>query len=92
MYVGVVHVIQDQSAWDQVIGAWGQTPLPEGFELLATGTSAGVDRVICLWRAPSADALQGTLDEMLGSAARNDCFALAEDRVLVAPSAQPAPA
>ncbi len=61
--------------------------MPEGYDLLATGTATGVDRALCLWDAPSVADLQRTLDEMVGTAARNDCFALAPERSYVAPPA-----
>lgn len=83
MHVGVIHTIRDRDQWDEVAGALDLSALPEGFELLATGTSQGVDRALCLWRAPSVEQLQRTLDDVLGGAAANDCFAMADDRVML---------
>ena len=83
MHVGVVHTIHDQGQWDKAVGGLDLSALPEGFELLATGTSQGVDRALCLWRAPSVEQLQRTLDDVLGDAAVNDCFAMADDRVML---------
>lgn len=83
MHVGVVHTIRDQGRWDEALAAWDLSSLPEGFELLATGTSQDVDRCLCLWRAPSVASLQRTLDDVTGDAAVNDCFAMADDRVML---------
>ena len=83
MHVGVIHTIRDQGRWDEALAGWDLSALPEGFALLATGTSQGVDRALCLWRAPSVEELQRTLDDVVGDAAVNDCFAMADDRVLL---------
>ena len=83
MYVGVIHTIRDQGQWDKAVGGLDLSALPEGVELLATGTSQGVDRALCFWRAPSVEQVQTMLDELLGSAAANDCFAMADDRVML---------
>lgn len=83
MHVGVIHTIRDQGQWDKAVGGLDLSALPEGFELLASGTSQGVDRALCLWRAPSVEQLQHTLDDVCGSAAVNDCFAMADDRVIL---------
>jgi hypothetical protein len=88
MYVGVVHTIQDRDGWEQAVQAFDLTALPEGVELLATGTSGAADRAICLWRAPSVEAAQGLLDGSFGRVAVNDCFAVAEDSVYVAAPAE----
>jgi hypothetical protein len=64
-----------------------------GLELLATGTSQDVDRAICLWRAPSVEQLQATLDEMAGQIAVNDCFGVSDEFTsVVGQSPQPATA
>ena len=78
MYAGVVHTILDPQAWGQILADWDPSQLPEGFQLLATGTSAQSDRTLCLWQVPSVEALQTALDQIAAGSARNDCFALAE--------------
>ena len=76
MYVGVIHTITDKGAWDTVIRSTdpASDPYPEGFQLLSAGTSDDLARTICLWRAPSVDALQAMLDETYGERALSDCF------------------
>ncbi|MGR6964538.1 hypothetical protein ACU610_08775 [Geodermatophilus sp. URMC 61] len=57
--------------------------LPADLELLTTGTAQGVDRAICLWRAPSVAQLQAFLDELAGRFAVNDCFAVSDEFTIV---------
>lgn len=84
MYVGVVHTIRDADAWAQMMRSIGPGSFPEGLELLATGTARGSDRAICLWRAPSVERLRAALDEIAGSFAVSDCFAVSDEFALVA--------
>ncbi|SDL90075.1 hypothetical protein SAMN05660642_01184 [Geodermatophilus siccatus] len=79
MYVGVIHTIRDADAWAEMMRSVGTADFPPGFELLATGTSRGADRAICLWQAPSVAQLQAVLDELAGRFAVTDCFAVSEE-------------
>jgi hypothetical protein len=92
MHLGVVHTIRDRAAWDAVVD--GESEVPPGFELLGSVTQDDVSRAICIWDAPSLDALQRMLDEMLGAASVNDCFVADSARSinLPAPKTAPAPA
>ena len=84
MYVGAIHTVRDATAWAEMMRSLGPDSFPAGFELLATGTSQGVDRAICLWRAPSVEQLQATLDQVAGQIAVNDCFGVSDEFTLVA--------
>ena len=84
MYVGAIHTVRDATAWAEMMRSLGPDSFPAGFELLATGTSQGVDRAICLWRAPSVEELQSTLDQMAGQIAVNDCFGVSDEFTLIA--------
>jgi hypothetical protein len=79
MYVGAIHTIRDADAWTEMMRSLGPDSFPAGLELLATGTSQDVDRAICLWRAPSVEQLQTTLDQMAGQIAVNDCFGVSDE-------------
>jgi hypothetical protein len=79
MYVGAIHTIRDADAWAEMMRSLGPDSFPAGLELLATGTSQAVDRAICLWRAPSVEQLQTTLDQMAGQIAVNDCFGVSDE-------------
>jgi hypothetical protein len=79
MYVGAIHTIRDATAWAAMMRSLGPDSFPAGLELLATGTSQDVDRAICLWRAPSVEQLQTTLDEIAGEIAVNDCFGVSDE-------------
>jgi len=83
MYVGVVHTIRDAEGWMEMLRSTDASSFP-GLELLSTGTSADIDRAICLWRAPSLETAQAVLDEVVGQYAQNDCFAVADETVVVA--------
>ncbi|MCW2509497.1 MAG: hypothetical protein JWP68_2645 [Modestobacter sp.] len=84
MFVGAIHTVRDATAWAEMMRGLGPDSFPAGFELLATGTSQGVDRAICLWRAPSVEQLQATLDQIAGHIAVNDCFGVSDEFTLVA--------
>jgi hypothetical protein len=89
MHLGVVHTIRDRAAWDSVKNV-ESVEFPPGFVLLGSATEADVSRAICIWDAPSVDALQRMLDEMLEAAAVNDCF-VADQARSVLPAPQTAP-
>jgi len=93
MHLGVVHTIRDRAAWDAVVNGESEE-FPPSFELLGSVTQDDVSRAICIWDAPSLDALQRMLDEMLGAASVNDCFVADSARSinLPAPKTAPAPA
>jgi hypothetical protein len=84
MYVGVIHTVRDATAWAEMMRSLGPDSFPAGLELLATGTSQDVDRAICLWRAPSVEQLQTTLDQLAGQIAVNDCFGVSDEFTSVA--------
>src|SRR3954454_15662991 len=89
MHLGVVHTIRDRAAWDSVVNV-ESLDFPPGFVLLGSVTQDDVSRAICIWDAPSVDALQRMLDDMLGEASVNDCFVADQARsVLPAPQAAP---
>jgi hypothetical protein len=81
MYVGVIHTITDKGAWDEVCRSTdpASAPSPEGIQLLSAGTSDDLTRAVCLWRAPSVDALQAMLDQTYGEMAVNDCFRVPDE-------------
>ncbi len=92
MYAGVIHTVKDREAWAEILRNIDPSSFPEGFELLATGTADDTSRTICLWRAPSLDALQAMLDEGFGQVLINDCFAVTDESVVVAGQQQSAAA
>ena len=78
MYVGAIHTINNPDAWTRLITDFDRSTLPEGVELLSTGTSEDIRRAVCIWRGPSVEALQTMLDQQLADTSINDCFALAD--------------
>ena len=90
MHLGVVHTIRDRAAWDSVVNR-ESVEFPPGFALLGSVTQSDVSRAICIWDAPSVDALQRMLDELFGAASVNDCF-VADQARSVLPAPQTAPA
>jgi hypothetical protein len=91
MHLGVVHTIRDRAAWDSVVNV-ENLEFPPGFELLSSVTQDDVSRTICIWDAPSVDALQRMLDELLGAASVNDCFVADPARSINLPAPKTAPA
>lgn len=92
MHLGVVHTIRDRAAWDAVVNQGSSSSPPPGFELLASVTRDDVSRAICMWDAPSVDALQAMLDGRFGTASVNECFAADPARSLNLPPSKAAPA
>ena len=90
MYAAVIHTVKDRQAWGEMLKNIDTSAFPEGFELLATGTADDTSRTICLWRAPSVQALQTMLDEGFGHLLINDCFAVTDQSVYVAGQQQAA--
>jgi hypothetical protein len=84
MNVGVIHTIRDREAWREMIRNWDSSAVPEGIELLATGTSTDVDRALCLWSGPSLEAVTELLDQVVGPLADNDAFAVYDESVVIA--------
>ncbi len=93
MYVGVIHTITDKGAWDEACRNTdpARAAYPEGIQLLSAGTSDDLTRAVCLWRAPSVDALQAMLDQTYGEMAVNDCFLVPDNLAwVVGQEAKPA--
>jgi hypothetical protein len=89
MHLGVVHTIRDRAAWDTAVN--GEQAFPPDVELLASVTQDDVSRAICIWDAPSLDALQRMLDETFGAASVNDCFVADPARSINLPAPKSAP-
>ena len=90
MHLGVVHTIRDRAGWDRVVSV--EPNFPPGFALLGSITQDDVSRAICIWDAPSVDALQRMLDELLGAASVNDCFVADPTRSINLPAPKTAAA
>src|SRR3954468_7816653 len=90
MYAAVIHTVKDRKGWDEVLQSFHPAGFGGGFERAASGTSEDTARTICLWRAPSVEALQKMLDEGYGELAVNDCFGVPDHYVYVAGQQQTA--
>ena len=88
MELAVIHKINNSSAYMEVLKSFDPARLPDGFELLSTATSSDVARAICIWRAPSKEALETTLSELLGDSTRNDVFDVHDGTVIIAGQTQ----
>jgi hypothetical protein len=73
MDFAVIHDIQDTDGWRQALAADDGT-LPDDFENPVFVEAVDKSRALCVWHAPSQDALQTMLDEFLGQAAVNHVF------------------
>jgi hypothetical protein len=68
----VVHLIRNAAAWQEALDAHDTFPLD--FTLLAFAEAQDRSRAFCLWRTPSREALQESLDRFFGHAALNEVF------------------
>lgn len=76
MYVGVVHTITDKAVWEEKLGGFDPSALPDGFANPIAYIGAQADYAFCLWDVPSIDALQPLLDGMTEGGATNMYFAV----------------
>ena len=72
MEFGVLHEIGNFEAWQEAVEANPEYP-PELHLHVFVG-AVDKSRAFCVWRAPSADALQEWLDQVFGHAAVNHVF------------------
>jgi hypothetical protein len=72
MEFGVIHTIKDPAGWREVISQ--SPPFPEDFRNPVYVLTPEGDRGLCVWRAPSIDALQSELDRVFGRVAVNEVF------------------
>jgi len=73
MDFAVIHEILDAEGWQQALEA-DDGSMPDGFDNPVFVEAVDKSRALCVWHAPSQDALQAMLDEFLGQAAVNHVF------------------
>jgi hypothetical protein len=72
MQVAVIHRIKDQDAFFSNIEEAMKEGPPEGLELPASATSKDRATMICLWEAPSVDAVREAVESVVGDSADNE--------------------
>lgn len=72
MEFAVIHTIKDPAGWLEVTSQ--NRSFPDDFENPVYVLTPEGDRGICVWRAPSRDALQSELDRVFGRVAVNEVF------------------
>jgi len=74
MYVVVHHRIKDREAMTRGQKLIKGEGAPSGTRALQFYPSRDGSAVTCLWEAPSVSAVQGYVDETLGSTSDNSCY------------------
>jgi len=73
MYVVVNHAINDTAKfWATAQSATAS--LPAGLKVIHTFPSPDGRKAVCVWEAPSVEAVRGLLDPATAGMARNDYF------------------
>lgn len=79
MYVAAIHDIQDTAAafprGEALIRGEGA---PQGTHVLQFYPAQDQSTVTCLWESESVSDVQSYVDEVLGDASMNTCFAVAD--------------
>ena len=81
MYVGVIHRISDPEKFF-AIAQETVANLPEGVTVQQIMPATGGATCLCVWQAPSVDAVREVVDGAAGSVAVNECFEIAADQAL----------
>jgi len=90
MYILVQHTISEPTdAWSRAQDSLSS--LPPGLKLHHSIPTPDGRHAICVWEADSIDTLQGYLDPVLGSSAKNEYFEVVNKEGVAMPTAlQPA--
>ncbi len=72
MEFAVIHTIENVAAWQEALDT--HDAFPPGFLLFAFVEAQDRSRAMCIWRAPSKEALQESLDGFFGHAVVNEVF------------------
>ena len=88
MYVGVIHTIKDSSGWVEGLRDLDLSALPPDVQVVASATASDASRAVCLWQAPSVEAVEQILEQIVGEIAVNDCFEAPEPMVIAATQGQ----
>ena len=71
MQVAVIHRINDPDAFYSALGEAMKEGPPEGLELPAQARATDDRTHICLWEAPSVDAVRDTVESLVGDYSDN---------------------
>ena len=74
MHVAVIHRISDPDGYQRVLQEAGDS-FPEGLELPYQFASEDGRTMLCVWDAPSVDAVREFVDGAVGDYAENEVFA-----------------
>lgn len=86
MYVSVHHTVRDPASF-QTRGDQLRQGGPEGLTPLQFLPDGHGRRAVCLWEAPSVDAVREYVDRCLGDASDQEYFAVAEQHAFGLPAA-----
>jgi hypothetical protein len=72
--VVAIHRISDPDGFDAAVARAMESALPEGYDLRFQVTSADRRTQVCLWEAPSVQAVREIVDGTVGEYADNEVF------------------
>jgi hypothetical protein len=75
MHVAAIHRISDPDGFHRTVNSAMEAGPPEGFALPYQFTSDDGRTQICVWEAPSVDAVRELVDSSVGEFAQNEVFA-----------------
>jgi hypothetical protein len=80
MKVAVIHRISDPQGFNEVVSGAIEAGPPEGFELPYQFTAEDGRTQICIWEAPSVDAVRELVDGTVGQFAQNEVLPVEVNR------------
>ncbi len=74
MHVGVIHRISDPEAFEQAEQQALAAGLPEGIGLPVHAATRDHSTAICIWEAPSVDAVRDLVESTVGAYSENEYY------------------
>ena len=74
MHVGVIHRISDPQGFQQAEEKALAGGLPDGFRLPVHAETRDHSTAICIWEAPSVDAVRDLVESTVGAYSENEYY------------------
>jgi hypothetical protein len=76
MYVGVIHRISDPEAFQRAEDEAIEAGMPDGVNVPIIAKNEDRTIGVCIWDAPSLEAVQEMVESLVGPYSQNECFSL----------------
>jgi hypothetical protein len=83
MHVAAIHRISDPESFNRVVNSAMEAGPPDGFSLPYQFTAEDGRTQICVWEAPSVEAVRELVDSSVGEFAKNEVFTVDRANVLI---------